>query len=163
MSAAKRLWLLPLLVGCSVAQGEPPSDASLAKSPAPALAADAPKPLRVHAKTLQFHAAPNLPKGTEIAVLEGDPARAGIFTIRLKAKPGFLLPPHTHPADERVTVIAGSLTVGLGTDASKREGAKFVAGDFYINPPGFAHYVFSDEGAIIQITGVGPWKVEPVR
>jgi hypothetical protein len=39
----------------------------------------------------------------------------------------------------------------------------FSAGSFYVNPPGVPHYVFSDGGAIVQITGAGPWRVEPVK
>jgi hypothetical protein len=37
-------------------------------------------------------------------VLEGDPAKAGPFTLRLKTE-GYKIAPHYHPADEHVTVI----------------------------------------------------------
>jgi len=103
---------------------------------------------------------PNMPKGVELSVLEGDPKQAGIFTLRLKAPPGFMLAPHTHPVDERVTVISGSISVGFGARIEKQSARTFRAGAFYVNPPGATHYVFSDQGAVVQITGMGPWKVD---
>ena len=39
---------------------------------------------------------------------------------------------------------------------------RFVAGDFYINPPGAHHFVFFPKTTVIQITTEGPWTVTPV-
>jgi hypothetical protein len=40
-------------------------------------------------------APPSLPAGAQIAILEGDPSKAGRpFTIRLKAPDGYKIPPH---------------------------------------------------------------------
>ena len=105
---------------------------------------------------------PNMPKGVELAVLEGDPKAEGMFTLRLKAPAGFVLLPHTHPADERVTVLAGSISVGFGVLSERATAKSFGPGSFYVNPAGVAHYVFSDEGAVVQITGQGPWRVDPL-
>jgi quercetin dioxygenase-like cupin family protein len=107
-------------------------------------------------------APPNMPAGVEMAVLEGDPRAEGMFTLRLKAPPGFVLPPHTHPVDERVTVLSGSIAVGFGTSVQREQAKRFGAGSFYVNPPDQAHYVFSDEGVVLQITAMGPWRVEPI-
>jgi quercetin dioxygenase-like cupin family protein len=103
---------------------------------------------------------PNMPKGVEMVVLEGDPKREGMFTIRLKAPAGFALAPHTHPADERVTVLDGAVSVGFGNATDRNAAKSFAAGSFYINPANVAHYVFSDEGVTLQITGEGPWRVD---
>jgi len=145
------LWLM-LWAGCASAHAEAPP-AGQAK-PAPGL-------IQIDAAGVAFKPGPpTMPKGVELAVLEGDPKAAGIFTLRLKAPPGFLLAPHTHPVDERVTVISGSISVGFGHQVQKDQARTFRAGAFYVNPPGATHYVFSDEGAVVQITGMGPWKVE---
>ena len=53
-------------------------------------------------------APPNMPKGTLIAVLEGDPKKPGMFTIRVKMPAGTRIPPHWHPRQERVTVLSGN-------------------------------------------------------
>jgi quercetin dioxygenase-like cupin family protein len=174
------LMLTLLLPGCAPAvRAEPaikpaarPARAAAAEAGAPAageLAASPAAPaappgaLQFDASAVAFRPAPpSMPKGVELAVLEGDPQKPGIFTLRLKAAPGFLLPPHTHPVDERVTVLAGTISVGFGSQVERGRARKFGAGAFYVTPPGVAHYVFSDEGAIVQITGVGPWKVDPL-
>src|SRR5687768_728164 len=50
----------------------------------------------------------SLPAGAKIAILNGDPKKEGLFTMRLQFPPGFKIPPHTHPGAEHVTVISGS-------------------------------------------------------
>src|SRR5687767_5456545 len=56
----------------------------------------------------------SLPKGAKFVVLEGDPAKAGPFVLRVKLPDGFKVMPHTHPKDERVTVLTGTLYLGEG-------------------------------------------------
>lgn len=147
------VWTLSLLMGCACAHAEPPPAATPVHA--------APSLIQVDAEAVAFKPGPpNMPQGVELAVLEGDPKQAGIFTLRLKAPPGFLLAPHTHPVDERVTVISGSISVGLGGSVDKSRARTFRAGGFYVNPPSASHYVFSEEGAVVQITGMGPWRVD---
>jgi hypothetical protein len=124
--------------------------------------AHAPRPAIQHATSeIVFRPGPpNMPKGVELVVLEGDPKAEGMFTIRLKAPAGFALAPHTHPADERVTVLAGTVSVGFGNATDRAAAKSFGAGSFYLNPANVAHFVFSDEGATLQITGEGPWRVD---
>lgn len=104
-------------------------------------------------------APPTLPKGTKIAVLEGDIRQPGIFTIRLKVPAGSRLAPHTHPRSERVTVLSGRVMVGFGTTFDRNAGTTFQAGDFYVNDPGQAHYVYFPKESVIQLTCEGPWVV----
>jgi quercetin dioxygenase-like cupin family protein len=175
------LMLTLLAAGCAPAAHAGPTAKPVAKptaaaahAPAPAAAASEPAAgsgaatavpgaLQFDAASVVFRAAPpSMPKGVELAVLEGNPQAPGIFTLRLKAPPGFLLPPHTHPVEERVTVLSGSVAVGFGRRVERKSARTFGAGAFYVNPPGAPHYVFSDDGAVVQITGLGPWQVEPL-
>jgi quercetin dioxygenase-like cupin family protein len=103
-------------------------------------------------------APPTLPKGTKMAVLEGDPARPGIFTMRMVVPKGFRLPRHTHPQDERVTVLRGRLHVVIGEGDSARD-VGFGPGGFYVTPAGVPHVVYAAEETELQITGFGPWEV----
>jgi quercetin dioxygenase-like cupin family protein len=106
---------------------------------------------------------PSLPKGTQVAVLEGDPTKEGIVTMRLRMPKSYRLPAHLHGADERVTVLEGKVWVAFTDkldDVSMKGAKAFPAGSFYINPQGVHHAVFTgDEGALIQITVQGPWTV----
>jgi len=106
------------------------------------------------------NAGPNLPKGTQIAILEGNPKKEGMFTLRLKTPKNMKLAVHQHPGPERVTILEGEIFVGFGNKFNDQVGTKFTAGSFYVNPENKNHYVYTKEkNAIVQITGMGPWKV----
>lgn len=101
---------------------------------------------------------PNLPSGCEIAVLEGDPRAAGLFTVRFRLSEAFVMPPHTHPKDERVTVLKGQMAVAFGPDGTREHATAFGPGDYYVNARGAVHTVWASESSEIQITGFGPWE-----
>jgi quercetin dioxygenase-like cupin family protein len=108
-------------------------------------------------------APPSMPKGTQIAVLEGDTKQTGIFTIRLKLPAGARLAPHTHPRPERVTVLSGKVMVGFGKTFDETRGKAFTAGGFYVNPPNEPHFVWFPEETVIQLTCEGPWELKFVE
>jgi hypothetical protein len=56
----------------------------------------------------------SLPPGAKVAVLEGDPAKEGFFTMRLLLPDGYRVAPHWHPKVERLTIISGTLNLGTG-------------------------------------------------
>lgn len=105
----------------------------------------------------------NLPPGCELAVLEGNPQAPGLFTVRFRVSDGFVMPPHTHPRDERVTVLNGRMAVAFGVDGSREDGKEFGPGDYYVNARGAVHTVWTDEPSEIQITGFGPWEANFVE
>ena len=103
-------------------------------------------------------APPSLPPGAKISVLEGNPMLEGIFTMRVKFPPYYRLETHTHPKDERVTVLEGAVYVGFGSALDTANAQKFTEGSYYLNPMNEAHYVFTgEEGVVFQVTGLGPW------
>lgn len=115
--------------------------------------------IRIHADELNWKPAPApFPAGAEIVAIEGSAKSPGLFTIRVKFPPNYLLPAHFHPEDERVTVISGSVYIGFGETADTSRGTKFSAGDFYINPKNSHHFVYTkEEGAVLQLNCEGPW------
>ena len=46
-----------------------------------------------------------LPAGARLAVLDGDPSKAGPYTMRLSMPAGYRIPPHFHQADEHVAAL----------------------------------------------------------
>ena len=102
-------------------------------------------------------AAAPLPPGAEIAVLAGDPGQPGPFTYRLKMPAGFRIPPHVHPAAERVMVVRGRLGIGSGEDFDESRLEWLTRGDFFAIGEGVAHYGLCRAGCIIEIDAVGPW------
>src|SRR5207237_154685 len=62
---------------------------------------------------------PNFPTGFDLAVVDGDPSKEGLFTIRIKGVDGAMVPPHWHPNDEHLTVIKGTFLLGTGEKFDK--------------------------------------------
>lgn len=105
----------------------------------------------------------SLPKGAKVAVLEGDPAKEGMFVMRVKVPDGFHIPAHTHPKPERVTVIQGTFKLAMG-DNPKLAGAQALpTGTYGVWPPGMVHAVWAEGETIVQFHGMGPWVINYVN
>nr|MDQ3350144.1 cupin domain-containing protein [Acidobacteriota bacterium] len=106
---------------------------------------------------------PALPPGAQAAALDGDPAKSGIFVIRLKFPDGYRVPPHSHPTDEHVTVISGTVAAGFGDRADDTAMHVLTAGGYAKMPAGENHYVRAKGESIVQIVGMGPFVVKYVN
>ena len=118
----------------------------------------------VEPATIQWSAGPAaLPPGTKVAMLHGDPSKPELFVMRLWFPANFRIPPHTHPKPEIVTVISGSIILGMGTDGDRAKARKLVSGSFVSMDPNTPHYGFTEEEAVIQLSTVGPWSVNYIN
>jgi len=108
-------------------------------------------------------APPGLPKGARATVLEGDPSKAGPFTIRVEMPPNYKVMPHWHPAIEHVTVLSGELSLGNGEKFDLSSAKKLGVGGFAVMPIKHVHYAFSSGKTVIQLHGIGPWGITYVN
>jgi hypothetical protein len=106
---------------------------------------------------------PSLPKGAQIAVLEGDPKREGPFVFRIKAPDGYQIPVHTHPKTERVTVISGTFNIGMGDRFDKAATRPMPPGTYGFWEAGMKHFVWTKGETVAQFHGMGPWVIEYVN
>ncbi len=106
---------------------------------------------------------PSLPKGAQIAILEGDPNKEGPFVFRVKAPDGYRIPPHTHPKTERVTVIAGTFHIGMGEKFDAGAAKPMPAGTYGYWESGMKHFVWVKGETIVQFHGMGPWSIHYVN
>jgi hypothetical protein len=108
-------------------------------------------------------APPSLPKGARLAVVSGDPSRPGPFVIQLRLPPAYVVPPHSHPADEHLTVLDGVLSVGMGSVMD--EGRLKVLGrsKSAVTPANMSHYASTTQGATVQIRSQGPFQIRYVN
>ena len=106
---------------------------------------------------------PGLPPGAKLAVIDGDPKVAGLFTMRAKLPANYNIMPHWHPADEHVTVIEGSLYMGVGEKFDEKAAKEIPAGGFAVMNTGTRHYAFTKKESILQIHGMGPWGITYVN
>jgi quercetin dioxygenase-like cupin family protein len=105
----------------------------------------------------------SLPAGAKVAMLEGNPAQEGPFTMRLRLPDGFTIQPHWHPAVEHVTVISGTFNLGMGEKFDRSKGRALPAGSFAFMPPGMRHYAWATGETVLQVHGMGPWKINYVN
>ena len=107
---------------------------------------------------------PSLPPGAELAVLSGDPSKAGsMFTIRAKFPAGYKVPPHWHPTDEHVVVVQGTMLFGKGEKFDEAAAHEMPAGSFMVMPRNMRHSAMAKEESIVQIYGTGPFLVNYVN
>jgi len=102
---------------------------------------------------------PSLPKGAKIAVLYGDPGKPGQFTLRLQTPKGYKIPPHWHTQDENLTVISGTMYLGLGDKMDTAHAHALKAGGYHFLPGKTNHYAFTKSTTVIQVSGEGPFDI----
>jgi quercetin dioxygenase-like cupin family protein len=108
-------------------------------------------------------APPSLPAGAKMAVLQGDPSKGGVYTVRLKAKDGYKIPAHYHPTRENITVISGTFYIGMGDKLDEAQGTAVAAGGLTSMPAQMHHYAWFKGDTEIQIHGVGPFMITYVN
>ncbi len=91
----------------------------------------------------------SLPAGAQAVTLYGDASKEGLFAMRFKLPKGYQIPPHTHSKPEVVTVMAGTVRLGMGETADPEKATQLPAGSFFALSPGMAHFVISDEESIV--------------
>ena len=108
-------------------------------------------------------APPSLPKGSQIAVLYGDPSKEGMFVIRAKLPANYKIPAHSHPTDETVTVLSGTLMIGMGDKLVAANAKAFPAGSLIVAPAKANHFVLTKQPVVIQVAAMGPLQFNYVN
>lgn len=108
-------------------------------------------------------APPGLPPGAKVAVLDGDPSMTGLFMMRAQMPANYKIKPHTHPADEHITVLKGVLYMGMGATYDEKSAVAIPVGGFAVMKVGTIHYAFTKGECIIQLHGLGPWGITYVN
>ena len=122
--------------------------------------ASAAEPIVVMADAVQWGPAPPvLPAGASLSVLEGDPTKPEVFTMRLRMPDGYRIPPHYHPVWEHVTVVSGTLKVGMGDTFDEGQMKTLPERSFGAIPPRMHHYAMVQGETVLQLHGTGPWRL----
>ncbi|HKU67524.1 MAG TPA: cupin domain-containing protein [Candidatus Baltobacteraceae bacterium] len=96
--------------------------------------------------------------GASMAVLYGNPDKAGYYVVRMKVGAGWKFPPHFHPGRENVTVISGTFYAGMGSKWDDKKLTAFPAGSFISVPPGAPHFAMAKGPTVVDISGTEPLK-----
>lgn len=97
--------------------------------------------------------------GVQLSYLAGRPSEAGFFKYRLRFPAGFSAAAHRHSVDLHMTVLCGGVQLGLGDQPV----ADLGAGGYQHFPAGLVHTEASAQGAVLEITGIGPVETTPVE
>lgn len=114
----------------------------------------------VMAPEVKWMDAPALGPGVKTAVIDGDPKGTGPFVIRLKVPPKTTIRVHTHPADENVTILSGTLHFAAGDKFDTKATKAFGPGSYFSIGKGKPMFAYTtDKETIAQIHGMGPWGI----
>jgi quercetin dioxygenase-like cupin family protein len=111
---------------------------------------------------LTWNDLPSLP-GVKIAVIEGPLNETVPIMFRLKFPANYKVMPHRHPGIEHITVISGTLNMGMGDTFDAGKTHALTPGSVAIMPPGTSHFVWTSEETIGQVHSTGPWSVTYVN
>ena len=111
---------------------------------------------------LTWNDLPALP-GVKIAVIQGPLTEAVPIMFRLKFPANYKVPTHKHPGIEHITIISGTLNIGMGDTFDTSKTHALTPGSVAIMPPGTSHFVWTSEETIGQVHSIGPWSVTYVN
>jgi quercetin dioxygenase-like cupin family protein len=96
----------------------------------------------------------------DVELLYGDPEVAGqAFVMRIRELPGTVVPPHSHPVDEHITVVKGTWYFGLGERYEATALKELNTGSYAFAPKGTWMFGYAPEEAVVQVHGVGPFQI----
>lgn len=111
-------------------------------------------------KDIKWQDAPSIGPGAKTAVIQGDPKSSGPFVMRLRIPPNTTIRPHTHPADENVTVLSGTLYFAAGDKPDPKTAKAFGPGSYFSISKGKPMVAFSKDSEVVaQLHGTGPWGI----
>jgi anti-sigma factor ChrR (cupin superfamily) len=103
-------------------------------------------------------------KGCDLAGVSGDPNAEGApFVLRIRCGDGIKVPAHWHPTDENVTVLKGTFLVAMGETYDETKLRPMNVGNFTVVPKEMRHFALCKGETIVQVHGMGPFKVNWVN
>jgi ketosteroid isomerase-like protein/quercetin dioxygenase-like cupin family protein len=106
---------------------------------------------------------PSLPPGSRLAVISGDPSQAQPFVIRAQVPAGYKVPPHWHPGVENLTILSGTVALGMGETFDEKAMTEIPVGGYASLPAGMRHSFLAKTAATFQVHGMGPFVVNYVN
>jgi hypothetical protein len=128
-----------------------------------AIAKDNPDFVRITPADIHWHDVPN-GHGVQQAILLGDPAKSGMYVVRVKFPPYVMDVPHWHPNARYVTVLEGTWYTGTGDTFDLSRAVPLKPGSVMMHPAKAIHWDGSGsaEAVVVQIVGEGPGSTTQV-
>ena len=95
--------------------------------------------------------------GIRTTVLSGDPAKPGLYTIRLFVPGNLRIEAHVHRDQRSAVVVSGHWSIGYGDRFDASALKVLPPGSFYTEPGEAPHFASTGpEPVVVYISGVGP-------
>ena len=104
-------------------------------------------------------APPGLPKGARVAVVSGDPSKAGPFTLRVDMPQDYAVRPHHHPTREELRLIEGTLHLGQGAKWDEKAMKAMAADQPVTLGPKEPHFLHAASRVILEVQSTGPFAI----
>lgn len=119
--------------------------------------------VRITPAQIHWQEIPNA-HGAQQAILLGDPAKPGMYVIRVRFPPHVMDLPHWHSMARYVTVLEGDWVTGTGDTFDLARTVHLKPGSVMLHPARAVHWDGSGgaEPVIVQIIGEGPATTTPV-
>jgi quercetin dioxygenase-like cupin family protein len=100
-----------------------------------------------------------MPAGMRVAVVSGDPSQPQPYVLRAQMPAGYRIPPHWHPTTENITVLSGTVALGMGETFDQAAMQDVPVGGFAAVPADMRHFFMAKSPAVIQVHGIGPFAI----
>ncbi len=104
-------------------------------------------------------APPGLPAGAQVAVVSGDPTKAGPFTIRVDMPAEYTIRPHHHPASEELRLLEGTLHYGHGAKWDQKGMKAMATGEPVTLGAKEPHYLHAASRVVLEVQSTGPFEI----
>ena len=102
---------------------------------------------------------PSLPAGARAAVVSGDPAKPAPFVLQLEMPNGYVIPPHSHPTDEHVTVKSGHFSYGMADRIDPKLTKSLRPGQSVNLQARMNHYAMTRGRTVVSVSAMGPFEI----
>lgn len=97
-------------------------------------------------------------QGSAAMLLVGDPAKHELFAARFRYPDGARVAPHWHTTSVHVTVLSGTLMLGMGDTVDPKRAQAYGPGSFLVLEGGMHHFEWFSGEVIVHVEGVGPFR-----
>jgi quercetin dioxygenase-like cupin family protein len=112
---------------------------------------------------LRWGPVPGVPDGMEGTGVYGNPSKPELYALRIRMPDKYFMPPHLQPEAEIMTVIRGTLIVGIGEGFDRERAEVLRAGSVAILPARKPHYFRAVGETTVQVEGIGPLNIRYVN
>jgi len=104
-------------------------------------------------------APPGLPAGARVAVVSGDPGKAGSFIVRVDMPPDYAVRPHHHPMSEELRLLEGTLHMGHGAKWDEQAMKAMAIGKPVTVGAKKPHFLHAASRVVMEVQGTGPFAI----